>query len=60
MRNIQKPGKVASASSSKEENAYVESHHTGLCRFSVENLSLMSASERLDQFESSGRLTAEN
>ena len=60
MTNIQKPGKVASASSNSEENAYVESHHTGLCRFSVENLSLMSASERLNQFESSGRLTAEN
>lgn len=59
MRNIQKPGKVSEKAASVSlscDDVYVESHHTGLCRFSVENFSLMSASERLDQFESSGRL----
>lgn len=59
MRNIQKPGKVAEKAASvslSSDDVYVESHHTGLCRFSVENFSLISASERLDKFESSGRL----
>jgi len=45
MENIQEPGeiaeKAASVSSSSEENGHIGSdHHTGLCRFSVENLTV--------------------
>jgi len=44
MRQVQKPEEIAENAASvplrSEENAHVESHHKGLCRFSVKNLTV--------------------